>query len=64
MSEKIKKILEAKPSMDPDEIHDWIQSLEGVVQRSGKEGAKEILEAIEQRAKELRVLYEPLPYSP
>ena len=64
MIEKIKKILEAKPSMDPDEIHDWIQSLEGVVQRSGKEGAKEILEAIEQRAKELRVLYEPLPYSP
>jgi pyruvate dehydrogenase E1 component len=64
MSEKIKKILEAKPSMDPDEIHDWIQSLDGVVQRSGKEGAKEILEAIEQRAKELRVLYEPLPYSP
>ena len=41
--------------MDPDEIHDWIQSLDGVVQRSGKEGAKEILEAIEQRAKELRV---------
>ena len=64
MSENIKKILETKPKMDPDEIHDWIQSLDGVVQRSGKEGAKEILEAIEQRAKELRVLYEPLPYSP
>ncbi|MDC0954473.1 pyruvate dehydrogenase (acetyl-transferring), homodimeric type, partial [Pelagibacteraceae bacterium] len=36
---------------------------EGVVQREGKEGAKEILESIEQRAKELRILYEPLPYS-
>ena len=49
--------------MDPQEIEEWIQSLEGVVQREGKEGAKEILEAIEQRAKELRILYEPLPYS-
>ena len=46
MSENIKKILETQPKMDPDEIHDWIQSLDGVVQRSGKEGAKEILEAI------------------
>jgi pyruvate dehydrogenase E1 component len=50
--------------MDPQEVLEWIQSLEGVVQREGREGAKEILEAIEQRAKELRVLYEPLPYSP
>ena len=49
--------------MDPQEIEEWIQSLEGVVHREGKEGAKEILEAIEQRAKELRILYEPLPYS-
>ena len=49
--------------MDPLEIQEWIQSLEGVVQREGKEGAKEILEAIEQRAKELRISYEPLPYS-
>ena len=49
--------------MDSQEIEEWIQSLEGVVQREGKEGAKEILEAIEQRAKELRILYEPLPYS-
>ena len=49
--------------MDPQEIEEWIQSLEGVVQREGKEGAKEILESIEQRAKELRILYETLPYS-
>ena len=50
--------------MDPEEVMEWIQSLDAVVQRNGKEGAKEILEAIEQRAKELRVLYDPLPYSP
>ena len=50
--------------LDPEEIHEWIQSLEGVIQRSGREGAKVILEAVEQRAKELRVLYSPLPYSP
>ena len=50
--------------MDPEEVREWIQSLDAVVQRNGKEGAKEILEAIEQRAKELRVLYDPLPYSP
>ena len=42
--------------LDPEEIHEWIQSLEGVIQRSGREGAKVILEAVEQRAKELRVL--------
>lgn len=50
--------------LDPEEIQEWIQSLESVIQRSGREGAKVILEAVEQRAKELRVLYSPLPYSP
>ena len=50
--------------LDPEEIREWIQSLESVIQRSGREGAKTILEAVEQRAKELRVLYSPLPYSP
>ena len=39
--------------LDPEEIHEWIQSLEGVIRRSGREGAKVILEAVEQRAKEL-----------
>jgi len=60
----IKENLSLQKFMDPEEVREWIQSLDGVVQRNGKEGAKEILEAIEQRAKELRVLYDPLPYSP
>ena len=64
MSSDIKNFSKKNISkMDPQEIEEWIQSLEGVVQREGKKGAKEILEAIEQRAKELRILYEPLPYS-
>ena len=64
MSSDIKNFSKKNISkMDPQEIEEWIQSLEGVVQREGKEGAKEILESIEQRAKELRILYEPLPYS-
>lgn len=29
--------------LDPEEIREWIQSLEGVIQRSGREGAKTIL---------------------
>ena len=49
--------------VDPREIKEWVQSLEGIIQSYGKEGAREILESLEQRAKELRVLYEPLPYS-
>lgn len=60
-SEKFNKIFD---NLDQEEIQEWIQSLEGVIQRSGREGAKTILEAVEQRAKELRVLYSPLPYSP
>ena len=64
MSSDIKNFSKKNISkMDPQEIEEWIQSLEGVVQREGKKGAKEILESIEQRAKELRILYEPLPYS-
>ena len=64
MSSDIKNFPKKKINkIDPQEVLEWIQSLEGVVQREGREGAKEILEAIEQRAKELRVLYEPLPYS-
>ena len=64
MDEKTKKIINSNSKVDLEEIQEWIQSLEGVVQRSGKKGAQEILEAVEQRAKELRILYEPLPYSP
>ena len=33
------------------EIQEWIQSLEGVVQREGKEGAKEILEQLSKEQK-------------
>ena len=45
MSSDIKNFLKNSISkMDPQEIEEWIQSLEGVVQREGKEGAKEILE--------------------
>ena len=49
--------------VDPREIKEWIQSLEGIIQSYGNNGAKEVLQSLEQRAKELRVLYEPLPYS-
>ncbi len=51
-------------NIDPIEIEEWIKSLESVVQRSGREGAKAIIEAVENRAKELRVLYQSIPYSP
>ena len=51
-------------SIDDVEISEWIESLDAVVQNHGRNSAKFILEAIENRAKELRVLYDPLPYSP
>ena len=60
----MKKSFDPNLKMDPKEIQDWIESLDSVVERNGKEGGKEILEAIEQRAKELRILHNPLPYSP
>ena len=60
----MKKSFDPNLKMDPKEIQDWIESLDSVVERNGKDGGKEILEAIEQRAKELRILHNPLPYSP
>ena len=48
-------------SIDDVEISEWIESLDAVVQNHGRNSAKFILEAIENRAKELRVLYDPLP---
>ncbi|NKA01299.1 MAG: pyruvate dehydrogenase (acetyl-transferring), homodimeric type, partial [Proteobacteria bacterium] len=63
MAEQIKK-LDDNNSIDQVEILEWIESLDGVVQNHGKVSAKVILEAIEKRAKELRVFYDPLPYSP
>jgi pyruvate dehydrogenase E1 component len=62
MVEPIKKNTEH--SIDEIEISEWIESLDAVVQNHGRSSAKFILEAIENRAKELRVLYDPLPYSP
>ena len=35
-----------------------------IVENHGREGAKLILEKLEKRAKDLRVLYSPVPYSP
>ena len=60
----MKKSFDPNLKMDPKEIQDWIESLDSVVERNGKDCGKEILEAIEQRAKELRILHNPLPYSP
>ena len=60
-TEKQKNVFD---ELDQEEIREWVQSLESVIQRTGREGAKTILEKVEQRAKELRVLYSPLPYSP
>ena len=60
-TEKQKNVFD---ELDQEEIQEWVQSLESVIQRTGRDGAKTILEKVEQRAKELRVLYSPLPYSP
>lgn len=51
-------------NLEAVEVNEWIESLEAVIQNYGKDSAKTILEAVEKKAKELRVLYEPLPYSP
>ena len=50
--------------IDQVEVNEWIESLEAVVQNYGKVSAKVILEAIENKAKELSIFYDPLPYSP
>ena len=44
------------------ELNDWLDSLDAVVENHGREGAKLILEKLEKRAKDLRVLYSPVPY--
>jgi pyruvate dehydrogenase E1 component len=46
------------------EINEWIDSLEDVVKNYGEFSAKVILESIENKAKELGIFYDPLPYSP
>ncbi len=50
--------------LDNQELNDWLDSLDAVVENHGREGAKLILEKLEKRAKDLRVLYSPIPYSP
>ncbi len=50
--------------VDNQELNDWLDSLDAVVENHGREGAKVILEKLEKRAKDLRVLYSPVPYSP
>jgi len=50
--------------LDPQELNEWIESLDSVIQNHGREAAKIILETLEKRAKELRVVYSALPYSP
>ncbi len=53
-----------KQKLDNQELTDWLDSLDAVVENHGREGAKLILEKLEKRAKDLRVLYSPVPYSP
>ena len=50
--------------LDNQELNDWLDSLDAVVENHGRDGAKIILEKLEKRAKDLRVLYSPVPYSP
>ncbi|RBP00968.1 pyruvate dehydrogenase E1 component [Roseiarcus fermentans] len=48
---------------DPIETEEWLSSLDSLVAYSGPKRAREILEALERRAKELDVLTEAAPYS-
>jgi len=49
---------------DPIETADWLASLESLIGVSGKARARFVISALEQRAKQLRVLPDALPYSP
>ena len=40
--------------LDNQELNDWLDSLDAVVENHGRDGAKIILEKLEQRAKDLR----------
>ena len=57
-------ITEKISKLDAQELNEWIESLDSVIQNHGREAAKTILESLEKRAKELRVVYSALPYSP
>ena len=42
--------------LDNQELNDWLESLDAVVENHGRDGARIILEKLEKRAKDLRVL--------
>ena len=42
--------------LDNQELNDWLDSLDAVVENHGRDGAKIILEKLEQRAKDLSCL--------
>ncbi|MGO9741493.1 MAG: alpha-ketoglutarate dehydrogenase [Roseiarcus sp.] len=49
---------------DPDETADWLAALDAVAHFSGKARAKFILEALDERAKDLEIVHEAPPFSP
>lgn len=49
---------------DPQETDDWISALESVSKFAGPERARFLLEKIERRAKEMRIVTDIPPYSP
>lgn len=49
---------------DPGETSDWLTSLGSLLRNTGAERVRYIFAALDQRAKELGVLPETLPYSP
>jgi pyruvate dehydrogenase E1 component len=49
---------------DPGETVDWLASLSSLLRNTGAERVRYILSALDQRAKELGILPETLPYSP
>src|SRR6202167_4172249 len=53
-----------KPSdTDPEETREWLEALEAVVSRSGKERGVFLLKQLEEQARELDILTHALPYS-
>jgi pyruvate dehydrogenase E1 component len=48
---------------DPDETEEWLSSLDAVVANAGPRRAREILEALDRRARELDVVTDAAPYS-
>ena len=56
IKEKINKL-------DKQELNEWIDSLDSVIQNHGREAAKEILETLEKRAKELRELSKTIMFN-